>query len=203
MADTISGILRDKQDITNQLASTPDIIPVLKTFSQNFEFKPLVTKQTSITYSGTDVFILDNSDFGILDQNHLDGSGTETLYAVLPNNNQFEEYFSQDLYIDTTNSTGTLDSTNETYTLTTGQILQSEVIAKLREPIINAKITEFTEENARIYFSNDGGSNWYEASSESTILTFPSNSTGDELKYKIEATQDFTISDPIKIQINL
>jgi len=59
----------------------------------------------------------------------------------------------------------------------------------------------FSDNSIRLYFSNDSGSNWVEAN-ENETLTFPTSSINDELKYKIIANTEVTISNPIKIKVN-
>lgn len=223
MPNVINNIIGDKQNIKTQLGTIPDVNQVLKSFESSISVKEIVTKIVKITYDGSnDVFILNSPTYGILGQNRLgDSASSDELHAVLPRNNIFIEYFGQDEYINTTNSTGTINTTDETYTLSGNEILESEVIAKTRSPITSVKIlshedlidsgvgmglgslelgvTTFTDDNVLIEFSNDSGTTWF-SGNENEIYTFPSSSVNDELKYRLSG--DVIISSPIYIQVN-
>lgn len=229
MTDIISNIENDKQDIKNQLGDLPDVIPVAKIFNENIQPIEVVTKQEKITYDGSaNVFILNSATYGVLGTNRLGNSAsTTTLYSVLPKDNEFVEYFGQNTFIDSGSSTGTLDTSAETYTLDSLQILQSEVIAKLREPITNAKVLShedledddtggmvlgslvlgtsvFSDDNVDLYLSNDGGTTW-ESADIGTTHTFATSGTTNELKYRITKLSSGTtlVDKPIYVQINL
>lgn len=224
MTDVINNIVDDKQDLKNQLGGTPDTIKVPFFFDGNITPLEIVTEYTKRTFDGSNnVFILNSPTYGKLGTNKLgNNASTDELYAVVPRNNVFGEYFGQNNYIDTTASTGTLNTTLETYTLAIGEVLQSEIIAKLRVPITKAKLlsnddlqdsgggmiipftlglSQFGVDNVSIEFSNDGGTTWEEAD-ENKELVFSTSATTDELKYRITATSASTISDPVFIQVN-
>jgi hypothetical protein len=228
MTDVIDNIVKDKQDVKNQLGGDiPDVVQVAKIFSDDVTPLTVATKFVQKTYDGSaNVFILGSATYGVLGTNELgDAASSETLYAVVPKDDQFVEYFGQDLFIDTASSNGTLDTTNENYVLTAGQILQSEVIAKKRVAITNAKVLEntsfvddgattmilgslelgtstFGAETVVLQLSNDSGSTWHDVV-EDTTFTFPSSGTTNELKYKITSISSLTLTDPIKVQLNL
>jgi hypothetical protein len=193
--------LQDKQEIKNQLGEVPDIFYIPLSFTnKDVGINQLVTKQ--VKRNITDGFILNSSEFGVLGTNEL-GIGTEDyeLYSVLPNGNQFKEYFGQSDYINTSASNGTLNASAETYSLTTGQILESEVIAKLRSPITSVGfINDGGGNNASIEFSNDSGTTWYSSNTVDTYV-FPTSSVNDELKYRITATTTTTIT-PLSLKVN-
>lgn len=229
MTDIINNIENDKQDIKNQLGDLPDVVPVAKLFNENIQPVKVVDVVEQKEFDGSDnVFILNSATYGVLGTNKLgDSASTTSTYAVIPNNNQFVEYFGQSTFIDSGSSTGTLNTTNETYVLTSLEILQSDVIAKLREPITNAKFlthedleddddngmilgylelgtTLFSDDNVDLYLSNDGGSTW-ESADIGTTHTFVSSGTTNELKYRITnlSSGTITIDKPLYIQINL
>lgn len=214
VSNTIDNILYDKQDITNQLGPLPEVTPVLKTFTSRLKLRNVVTK--IVSGDTTNQFIWGRDNWGT----NWGGTRTDTLYAVIPNNNIFVEYFGQDDYIDTVNSTGTLNTTNETYTLDNLEVLQTEVIAKLREPITSVLFREHDDfvnggmilpftlgvstfgMGVTIQASNDGGSNWFTIT-EGVKYTFASSSSSDELKVKlINNGTTITISKPIYIEVN-
>lgn len=245
MTDIITNIIDDKQDIKNQLGSLPNTLKVPFRFTEDVEPAYLAAKYERVDLSGSMIWgassaiwgtiewggvsgssmILGSNFFGYLNLNVLGaGSLATSTYAVIPANNIFVEYFNQDMFIDTTASTGTLNTTAGTYTLAPGQILQSTVIAKLRTPITrvtgvpNASLRDlgggasvilpfslgvdtFIADNAEIYVSNDSGVTWH-AVNEGNTFTFPSSTVNDELKYKIVANTAVTISDPLIILVN-
>ncbi len=220
----IDNIIQDKQDIKNQLGSTPSVFPTVKKFNNNFQVSRHSSQAYNTSYSGNMVFILDNPGFGILDTNHLDGSGTQTLYSILPDNNIFYERFLNDIYIDTVNSTGVLNALDGTYTLEIGQTLQSKIIAKLRQPITKILFYDnntlvdtgggmsfpiilgedvFVEDSVRLYVSNDSGVSWKNINENEEYIFIDSSNT-DELLYKIESISldPLVISNPVIIKIN-
>lgn len=226
MADVISNIIDDKQDIKNQLGSLPNTLKIPFRFTEDITPKTLVTKQEKKILSGSNFFILNSATYGVLGTNKLGDAGITTeLYSVIPSNNIFEEYFNQDMFINTSASTGVLYTTNGTYTIDDGEIIESEVIAKLRTPIVSATVysnTDFVDtgtgtglllpftlgvstfggDTVIVYLSNDSGANWYDVT-EGVEFTFPTNSVNDELKYKIESTAgSLTIADPLFIKVN-
>ena len=179
-------------------------------------------EQNVVTYDGSDnVFIFGSSTYGVFGQNKFgDSASTTTLYSVLPENNIFVEYFTDNRFIDDS-STGTLNS-DQTYDMTTGQMLVSKVIAKLRSPIRNVTIycngmtvgsnpmilgelqlgiTEFGGGTASLLVSNDGGSNWVEVQNFGQKITFSTSADTDELLFKISANENITISD-LQVFIN-
>jgi len=218
--DIISNIINDKQDIKNQLGTVPTVIPSVKRFINAFQPKRHSTILNKATV-GFGSFILNNSSYGVLGTDKLGRGGhTDETWAVIPNNNIFDEHFFDEGYINTTNSTGTLGV--DSYILNTEEVLESTIIAKLRQPITSVYLYDnssfidggggmtlpftlgestFSDNSIRLYFSNDSGSNWVEAN-ENETLTFPTSSINDELKYKIIANTEVTISNPIKIKVN-
>jgi len=219
----IDNIIQDKQDIKNQLGSTPSVFPTVKKFNNNFEVKRHSTKLNTATISFGS-FVLNSSSFGRLGTDTLGRGGhTDSLYAVVPHNNIFVERFYNTIYIDTSASNGIQDTTGS-YTLDAGEILQSEVIAKIRQPITSATfysndsfvdsgvgigmvlpftlgVSTFAGDSASIYLSNDSGSTWV-AANEGEVCTFPTSATTDELKYKIiSGSGALVISDSIIIKV--
>jgi hypothetical protein len=228
MADVISNIVQDKQDIKYQLGGDiPSVTPVAKLWSENIQPVEVVTKYEKKTYDGSvNVFILNSSTYGVLGTNKLgDAASITTLHAVVPKDNIYIEYFGQDTYISSGSSTGTLDTSAETYTLNSGEVLQSEVITKLQAPITQAKILThddlqdvggglalpfqlgvdtFSGNNVSLHLSNDGGTTWT-AANEGEIVTFSSTSVTDELHYRVTAgptSGTLIIDSPIYVAVN-
>lgn len=247
MTNTVNNVTQDKQEIKYQLSSeNPAIAPAAKLFSEIIEVKEVVTKLVSTQIAGSMVwgsdefavwgtdswgdnsngsFILNSSEFGLLGTNKLGANGSsEALYAVIPRNNIYIEYFGQDDYINTSNSTGTIDTSAETYTLETGEILESEIIAKLRAPITQVKLLDhaelsdndegmilpftlgvdtFGDSNVSIEFSNDSGITW-QSGNENELYIFSSTGASDELKYRITNVNAPTIviDKPLFVEIN-
>lgn len=241
----IDGILKDKEDIKRQLGGAPQTLIAPKRFTNSVRSKNVVTKQVSKSVAGSMIwgsesfgrwgdakwgsnagssFILNSQSFGVLGTNKLGASGTqEALWAVIPHNDEYVEYFSQDMFIDDS-STGTLDTVNEQYTLLAGQTLQSDVIYKLRQPITTAEIrthddieddteetmllgslslgvSTFSDDNVECYLSNDSGVTWHEVN-PGEKFTFPTTDSTDELKYKLVSQFDVVLTKPLKIKVN-
>lgn len=93
------------------------------------------------------------------------------------------------------------DEINEEYLLHTGEILKSEIVAKIREPIVSATLTLDSSATATIEMSNDSGSTWETATSGESH-PFASSTTTDELKYRITGLTDDTLISKLQIKIN-
>lgn len=244
--NVIDGILKDKEDIKRQLGEVPDIKIAPKRFTSNTRVKSLVIKQVTKSIAGSMIwgseeygvwgedswgstsgssFILNSEEFGVLGTNKLGSSGTEeALWSVLPRNNVYQEFFSQDLFINTNNTTAAIDYTNEIVTMQSGDVLESEVIAKLREPILFVNFREhadfidindsatfpfilgtttFGETDVSIEVSNDSGTTWHEIQ-EGTRFDFPTSSNDDGLKYRITNVggEVITITKPLNVAVN-
>ena len=242
----IDGIIKDKEDIKRQLGGTPETLIAPKRFTNSVRTRHVVAKQVSKSVAGSMIlgsssfgvwgdaewgsesgssFILNSASFGVLGQNKLGASGTqEALWAVIPHNNEYVEYFSQDMFIDTASSTGTINTSTEQYTLLAGETLQSEVVYKRRHPIVTAEIrahddleddteetmvlgslslgtSTFSDDNVECYLSNDSGVTWHEVN-PGEVFTFPTNGNDDELKYKIVSQFDVVLTKPLKIKVN-
>ncbi len=215
-------LVRDKQVIKDQIGSTPDVLQALKRFSATVRPKRHSVKVNKAVV-GHGSFILNSSQFGVLGTDELGRDGhTDSLYAVVPNAGHFYEYFLTDYYIDGS-STGTLNPVTLSYTLTTGQVLISKIVAKLRQPIVKATFAQntslvaagagtmtlpftlgvdvFTGNSANIYLSNDNGTTWVQVY-EGIETVFAASADTDELLYKVEAVSGLTLSDPIMIKVN-
>lgn len=221
--DIISNIVEDKQYIKNQLGGSASTIPALKKFSSSF--KPynvaIIIEKKDISSA----FIWGSSKYGIWGVSKWSDDNTlqKTLVAVIPYNNLFVEYFRFNNFIDTAQTTASIDYNTNTLTATAGDVFVSNVIAKYNSPITKVKILEhpnfissggemvlgslqlgittFSDDNVLLYVSNDAGTTWYSIK-ENEDFYFPTSSNNDELKYKIEFYDNITISSPIYIQIN-
>jgi hypothetical protein len=150
-----------------------------------------------------DSFVLGNSSLAILGTSALGDRQVEAGNLVLPYNNVVEENLSDTTFIDTDNSTATIDTASENASFTVGQILISKVVAKISAPINSVKWTDLNNNGDAVILevSNDGGTT-FETVTLGTSHTFSSASESDEVIYKITATGTNTITSPIKIQLN-
>ena len=221
MTDIINNIVLDKQDIKNQLGDLPQSFPVLKTFNESIRPKQIATtikKRTigssfiigHVTQAQRDVTLLDVT-FGEF----------ETVY-VIPNNDIFEEYFDQELYIDVPETTGTIDTVEEKFTFDSGETLQSQLVYKTDK---NVTAVQFTSIETGIFFvehfklgisklgvdafgggnigtkvSNDGGVTWVEMQNPFNKIVFDIPSTGGVM-FKFLASEPFVFNVPLKLQI--
>jgi hypothetical protein len=116
-----------------------------------------VSKYTNVTQGG---FILGHPIYGILGTSPLGvGETVDVLVSVINWKNAFVELFDTQDFIDTTNTTATWiepsAGTTGSYDLTTGEIVQSEIIAKRPTAFTSATITvEYTGDEPEIYLSN-------------------------------------------------
>lgn len=223
MATVIDSIVSESYDTKTQLGDLPETTQGLKRFTNSFKPKRHSVKINKGEYNTTNnILIFDSSTLGIWGQDNWGEQGDafdSILFAVVPENNIFEEYFHEGQYI-SSSSTGTLNS-DDSYTLQSGEVLESEIIAKIRQPINKVLIysndsfideegmdlpftlgeSTFGGNNVEIQVSNDSGLTWY-GTNENTNFVFPSTSTDDELKYRITANAEVTISNSIRIKVN-
>jgi len=217
--DVLVNIVDDKQDIKNQLGSFPAVTPSLKSFSTTIEIIPRYTELLEDAIGTAMIWgHATNSTWGT---QNWGGSTTRTLFALLPFNNDFFDSFIDDKFIDTGATTATVNVGSIDFT--SGQILQSTVITKLREPITKVSfdmdgisdndpnmllgtlqlgISTFTEDNSEVFVSNDSGATWESVLDLDAGHTFSSSATTDELKYRVIASTTFTASGPIIISVN-
>lgn len=226
MTDVINNIVTDKQEIKDQLGNIPDIMKIPKRFESRIALKEVLTEYNIRTYDGSaNVFILNSPQHGVLGTNKLgDSASSDELYAIIPCNNIYYEYFGQLNYINTITSTGTIDTIIETYVLDLGETLESEIICKPRGPINkvhffdNNSISDFGEgmelpfvlgestfndNNVNISMSNDNGVTWHDVV-EGVDFVFNTTTNDDELLYRIKnvSSSEITIENPLVIKIN-
>ena len=138
---------------------------------------------TSINKSG---FILGHGTYGILGTSLIGVNDLiETIISVKNYNNVYYDLIDTQDFIDSSNSTGTFGSASYDYTLTSGEQLQSDIIAANNQGYTKAilLITGTSILDDTLYLSADGGSNWEIVTNE-TQHTFTNTST-DGIKYKI------------------
>ena len=106
--------------------------------------------------------------------------GAATILSVVNPEDTFYEDFSFDLYVNSSNTTATLNTSSKNVTLDAGEILESELIYKNSNTITGAKLTS-DNSDLSYYMSADNGSNW-----ESVTLDTTHNftDTGTELLYR-------------------
>ena len=238
----LDNIIKDKSDVKNELTSVPDIIPVYKRFTNSVNPKrhsiQLYEKNIAGAMiwgssefgvwgsdswgdSGGSAFILNSSNFGVLGTNQLGGSTIlQSLYAVLPHNNIYNDYLLNELYL---SSSSTVTLVDNTYSMSGLDVLESEVIAKLRRPINKVLFQQhqelkdssttgmilgslglgesvFSDNTCMLEYSLDG-STWRGADIGVEYIN-PSPSDDDELRYRITANGVVEITQPIIILIN-
>lgn len=217
----IDNIISDKQGIKDQIGDLPQVIPVLKTFNQKIIPKHLVTKlQTREIQSS---FIIGHPTQAQRDVTPLalDYGPFETVY-VLPQNDVFQEFFVQDDYINTSNTTATLDTVNEAVVFTTSTVFETDIIYKSDKDIVGFKAKSLQEGifydspfrvgvsrigvdpigggNVEMYASNDGGVTWNIVNNAYSRYEFDSLSK-QGLKIRFVAQTDFEFTTPLKIEV--
>lgn len=146
--------LRDKEAMKQNLA-VQGVAPVWFNFIDGdvmlYHDKTILYKNT---LDGTTLFWNSNNqgnwdEYDWSGDNDSDGySSYNEVIGIYNPNNTFVEFFRDDYYIDTTNSTGTLDTSAHTYTISTGQQLQSEIF--MYEPNSNLSTVKIT-----LYYTGD------------------------------------------------
>ena len=110
-----------------------------------------------------------------------ESSRTETILSVKNPNDTMYERFNFTNYIDTGNTTATIDTTDEQAEFTDAEILQSLAIAK-GATYTTATLTSDATAGFTFQMSPNGGSDW-EACTSATLHTFTA-SGGTDLRYK-------------------
>lgn len=213
MADDVLGnIVSDKQDVKNQLGSIPVITPVIRRFSSPLKIKHKYNLVRTRDINAS--FIIGHPtqakrDFTLLDESY----GQYVTQLAVPYNNIYTEYFSIDTLINSTISTGTLDTGVETYTTGIGEILQSEIIHKTGElvstvtftdvPVISLGNTTFKLDTGKLdtdplsnqgegvfKISNDNGTTWFPITTFGTTTVF-TNPSSDGVIYNFTAVSEY------------
>lgn len=209
MSNFVSSLVRSNNNITElqySIDTGGTAYSVFKTFKESISPKEVVTKVYIKRVSNLQ-FVLGNSIYGILGTSVLGDGSTQTLIwgnatygiwgtakwsvdnlqveleRVIPPNDIFTERFISEGMIETLTNCNTTDNI---LTFTGTGLISSELIYYNKINITQAKmdIVINTNENIRLYLSNDDGSTWEEVTN-GTIHTF--TSTGQKLKYKITA----------------
>lgn len=221
MADIISNIISDKQEIKNQLGTVPEVISSIKNFEQQVFLRPTFVKQFVLVPN--DSFILGSATNGVLGTNKLGDRRTEENSFVFPFRNIIEEDLLDTEYIDEDNTTATLNL-DGTADFTAGDILESEIVCKIGSAINSIKFLEyqginydasemrldelqlgistFSDTNVVIEVSNNAGLNWFTLDDINNRVFFSQSSSTDEFKYRITAISNFTLTAPLKIKVN-
>lgn len=198
MADIITGIVEDKQEIKNQLGEYGDVIPAVKKFNENLSYRNIVTRMMVKNMAGSMIwgnpdlaiwgvskwgaalsptFILNSALYGQLGNALLGDNGSNVYeFAVIPEGGVYREYFGQSDYIDVDNSTGTLDAQNEQYIMEAGDVLKSTVVTKLRSPLYSVTLRDnasiIVDESAMTLSDLSLGESVFGASDCSIYVTF-------------------------------
>ena len=151
---------------------------------------------TSTALSG---FVLGHPSYGILGTSQLGTPVAEEIIVSVKNNrNIFYDILDTDDFINTTNSTGTF--TSGSYTLDSGEILQSNIIAANNTLYTKATLTVTGTglDDDTLYLSADGGTTW-EGVTNNIEHTFTNNST-DGIKYKIVGGTTSSLIETVKVK---
>ena len=214
MANVTDSLIQETYDVKQQLGDLPSVVQSLQKFSSKIQLKQHSHQIKELTYNTTNnVMIWGHPTLGLWGDNWGTTATAfdQTDYAIIPNNNEFIEYFFNTTYIDLVNSDnigdGLLSFVDLSIPLTTvlefgteGLTLQSTIIAKLRSPINSVTPIVDCTGDFTIYVSNDSGVN-YHIATNNTKYTFSTSSDSDELLYAIVSNEPITIN-KITIKIN-
>lgn len=220
------NVVQDKVDIKNQLGDYSDIQKVPKSFNENLNIIHSISKIENYPIQSS--FIIGHLTLAQRDVTLLNVEyGEPELVYVIPKDNLFIEYFSNEVFINE-NSSGIINNTNETYTLNSGSLLISNIVYKtdiipkgvgIKEEFADISSTgSFRLDNSGLaptptsegydglwggtlfMVSGDNGISWREFYQSSGIKYFD-NATVEGVRYKLLAFDDLVITNPIKLQI--
>lgn len=196
LADFQSTVMEKLKRIEEEEFANQDIINKLITVDTSIlSTIPIENRYVKVqtnTLSGTNVFILGNSAFGVLGTNQLGdtGIGADTNHCIIQNNNYYTELFYDNDF------KGTGDATWDTTAKTLSGIAtkyQESTSIDYNNGTLNTVTINVTANNSffTIYASADGGTNWAIVSNN---IAFNFLHTGIDLRYKIIFTGNSTIS---------
>ena len=228
MVNITDSLIQESYGIKQQLGNLPDTTQSLRRFQDDIIVKDVVAKVES--YSIGSSFVIGHPTLAQRDVTLLETVyGEAELIYVIPNNDIFVEYFSQDLFM-ADSSTGTLN-TDETYSLDTNEALFSEIIYKTNSIPVSVELLEpFTDDyspvgafrldnsglsplpnstgydglwggSGLLMVSGDNGGTWVTYYTQSGLKNFD-NATTDGIIYKLYSFEGLEVTSPIKFKIN-
>ena len=149
-ARLLANLIRDKNRIKAQIGDTGEEKTTV--FVHDIDFvqpKEVVARVTVRTITGTNIFILGHSAYGILGTGKLGVTDrTSAVSRVLSPDNTFQEYFVVTDFNDTTVTTANFDTTNERVDLDINEIYQTKEIfmnnASISAVTITATLNDMT-----------------------------------------------------------
>ena len=150
LGNLIGKNVRDTDDMNQSMSHSAGEDTNIIFPTNTFEIKQL-TARAKQRLIGT-AFILGHADNGVLGTDEL-GAGTMgsfTTIRVVSPNNIFWEYFASTSYQDTTNTTASINTTNEEASFTSNKVYQTSLIFKnnaditLVKPTINIRSASAT-----------------------------------------------------------
>lgn len=188
---------RDEAELHDQLGRNPDTFPLL---NANYQATVEIEEGPSrlITSTLGESWIVGSSTNGIFGANTSTVSGSQqvvgssgrvdTLRSVVNPFNRFTEHFRDEEYVDSGNTTASVDtSTNYRVDFTSGEVFTSSTIFKDSQDVTS--VTAFWTQTGSVDFeiSADGGSSWTTVSNgEETVLD--SAKIGQDLRYRVTET---------------
>jgi len=190
MAGGISGTIHDTQGLKNV---SGDTIPTFTMLTDNLYSQTHSTVIKKRDWTGWVGFKLGDITLGILGTSTLGGAATPALVLdqVVNPNNIWKEALRNTDFEDSVNTTGTWDTTNHKLTFTTGQQIQTSIIAK--KTAINITNAEVRFDESRIvnkanltyWLSSDGGTTFEQVNN---YIKHYFTTIGTELVLKIVLT---------------
>lgn len=199
----------DEAQIKDQLGRNPDTFPLLNAnYSETIAIEEGPTR-ISVTGLGSS-WIVGSTTNGIVGENTNTASGTQQVVGGIGNYivqrvvnpfNRFTEHFRDTDYVDTGNTTATVDTTtNYHIEFASGDVFTSTTIFKNLEDVNNITPTWTSTGTLSFEVSLDDGVSWIEMTNNETLqvsatevtnsfpLTFPitlaGSSGGKEIKYR-------------------
>jgi len=182
---------KDRAEMKHQFRGTVDVIPVFKIMDrEELEIRDRWLKITHRNINNS--FVLGHPVNGILGSGTIgDFRGDPILDRVVQAENIYREWFYDDEFKTTAETTANWDITNHQITFSSGDIAQSTSIYYNVTNITGVRLTAEYSGTISFYLSNDGGTTW-EAVVPGELHTF--STTGQDLRWKASAQTSATLN---------
>jgi hypothetical protein len=128
----LARAINTQEKIKRELATSGTVNTLIALSSGQVVSKNMPTVVSKQDFTGTEYLVLDNATYGLLDNFKLGGGtatlGTYEVEQIYNPNNLWRSYFTSiedDIWTDSGNTTGTVDTTNQKIVLADGQVWQS------------------------------------------------------------------------------
>jgi len=182
---------KDRAEMKHQFRGTVDVIPVFKIMDK----EELKIRDRWLKISKRDIndsFVWGHPDNGVWGTAKWgDRRGSAQVVRVVQAENIYREWFYDDEFKATAETTANWDATNHYVTFSSGDVAQSTSIYYNVTNVTGARLTTDYSGTILFYLSNDGGTTW-ESVAPGELHTF--SSTGQDLRWKASAQTSATLN---------